>query len=130
VSGPDPGLNFNLRHRMQTSSTQTPESPPYRRWFCYLAVASILALVSPYFANKEDRFHSPHVAIYSEANGKREPMTQKVWFDGRFYAQYETRPQWLVWGLIFVGIEAVGYGIYRLRARRKTSGCQSTGKDW
>jgi len=108
---------------LKTNSTriQLPESPPYRRWFWYLAIGSVIALASPYIANRESRYYCPDVRFFSDANGKPEPMNQKVLMDGRLYAEYETRMTWLIVGMIFVGAEGVAYGIYRIRAHRKAS---------
>lgn len=90
------------------------EQPPYARWFSFLLLAAILTVARPYFESPETRFYSPDIGTYVETPTGMTPTTMKIHLDGRTYGELQA-VWWMKLGLVCVGVEALLFGLRRLR---------------
>jgi hypothetical protein len=105
--------------------TATPQSDteiksPIRGWWgWHLLVLTVVAFVSPYLANEDDRLYSPAIATYHEVEGRLQPTTEKIWLDGRTAAELH-RGHYLFWGLAPVLIQLLVVLISRILTRSRS----------
>ena len=96
------------------------DSLPYHRWFCWLALCCLAAVVQPFFADRASTFYSPEIGTFLESGA---PSPAHISIDGFTAAQLNAR--WFVWlGLVIVSLHflllAVRWTIAARRHARQT----------